>query len=126
MIVFLLVFLGGGIGSAARHAVNLLAASFGADVPWGTFAVNVIGSFVMGLAAGWFAFKTGTGGPQHMRVLVTTGFLGGFTTFSAFSLDAVSLWERGEFGLAAAYVAGSVVISIAALFAGLWVVRSFA
>jgi CrcB protein len=124
MIAVLLVFLGGGAGSVARHGVNLAAGRLGVDFPWGTFTVNVVGSFVMGLIAAWLAFRAGEGWSQHARILLTTGFLGGFTTFSAFSLDTAVLWERGAVGLAGAYVAGSVLLSILALFAGLWVVRS--
>ena len=125
MIAALLVFLGGGAGSVARHGVNLAAGRLaGADFPWATLTVNVVGSFVMGLIAAWLAFRVGEGWPQHVRLLLTTGFLGGFTTFSAFSLDTAVLWERGTVGIAAAYVAGSVALSILALFAGLWVVRT--
>ncbi len=78
----------------------------------------------MGLIAGWFAFRTDVGLTQHTRLFLTTGILGGFTTFSAFSLDAALLWERGAAGAAATYVAGSVVLSIAAVFAGLWLIRT--
>lgn len=125
MIETLLVFLGGGIGAALRHGVNLAAArGLGTAFPWGTFLVNVVGSLVMGLIAGWFAFRADAGLTQHARLFLTTGILGGFTTFSAFSLDAVLLWERNETGLAAAYVVGSVVLSLAGLLAGLWVVRA--
>jgi CrcB protein len=124
MVQLLLVFLGGGVGSMARHGVNLAAGRFGADFPWGTFTVNVVGSFAMGAIAAWLAFRAGEGWSQHIRLLLTTGFLGGFTTFSAFSLDTAVLYERGAVGLAAAYVVASVLISVAALFAGLWLVRS--
>lgn len=119
---FGIVFLGAGIGGSLRHGMNLLAARWlGTDFPYGTLAVNVVGSFVMGLFAGWFLVRTGV--PQHMRLFLTTGILGGFTTFSAFSLDAALLIERHAYWLAAAYVAGSVVASIAALFAGLIIFR---
>lgn len=125
MIQALLVFLGGGIGAALRHGVNIGAARvFGLSFPWGTFIVNVVGSLLMGLLAGWFAFRADAGLAQHFRLFLTTGILGGFTTFSAFSLDAVLLWERNEAGLAAAYVVGSVALSLAGLLAGLWVVRA--
>jgi CrcB protein len=120
-----LVFLGAGIGGVLRHGVNLVSPRwFGAGFPAGTLLINVLGSALMGLIAGWLAFKTQAGWSQHARLFLTTGILGGFTTFSAFSLDAVLLWERGEAGLAAAYVIGSVVLSLAALFAGLALVRS--
>jgi len=122
--VYLIVFLGGGIGAALRHGVNLTAArALGTAFPYGTFAVNVIGSLAMGLLAAYFAFKGDA--TQHWRLFFTTGVLGGFTTFSAFSLDAVLLYERGETGLAALYVVASVAISIAGLFAGLALVRNF-
>ena len=116
--LYLIVFLGAGIGGALRHGVNLASARvFGLGFPFGTLIVNVVGSLAMGLLAGYFAYRTGA--PQHMRLFLTTGILGGFTTFSAFSLDAALLMERHAYGLAAAYVAVSVAISLAALFAGL-------
>ena len=124
MIQTLLVFLGGGIGAAGRHGVNLAAARvFGIGFPWGTLIVNVVGSFAMGLLAAWFAFRADTGLSQHARLFLTTGILGGFTTFSAFSLDAVLLWERGTAALAVAYVLASVVLSLAGLIAGLALIR---
>jgi fluoride exporter len=126
MIQTLLVFLGGGIGAAGRHGVNVAAARLlGTGFPWGTLIVNVVGSFAMGLIAAWFAFRAGSGLSQHARLLLTTGVLGGFTTFSAFSLDAALLWERGAVVAAVSYVLGSVVVSIAGLFAGLALVRAF-
>ena len=121
--LYLIVFLGAGIGGALRHGVNVGAARLlGYGFPFGTLIVNVVGSFIMGVLAGYFAFRPGMA--QHMRLFLTTGILGGFTTFSAFSLDTALLWERGAGGLAAAYVLSSVLISIAALFAGLWLIRS--
>ena len=80
----------------------------------------------MGVLAAWLAFRAGEGWSQPLRLFLATGILGGFTTFSAFSLDAVLIWERGEAGLAAAYVAASVVLSIAGLVAGLALVRAVA
>jgi len=116
--LYLIVFLGAGIGGALRHGVNVAAARlFGYGFPFGTLIVNVVGSFVIGLLAGYFAFRPGI--PQDMRLFLTTGILGGFTTFSAFSLDAALLVERHNYALAAGYLAGSVGISIAALFLGL-------
>jgi fluoride exporter len=124
---FLLVFIGAGLGGALRHAANLACAhAFGAAFPWGTLVVNVLGSLLMGALAGWLAFKAGEGWSQPVRLLLATGILGGFTTFSAFSLDAVLLWERGEAALAASYVGASVGLSIAGLVAGLAVVRTLA
>jgi CrcB protein len=125
MIPTLLVFVGGGLGAALRHGVNLAAARIlGNAFPWGTITVNVAGSFAMGLLAAWFAFRAGSEWTQGARLFLATGVLGGFTTFSAFSLDVVLLWERGAAALTAAYVLASVVLSVAALFAGLWVVRA--
>lgn len=121
---FLIVFLGGGIGAALRHGVNLLSTRFlGTAFPYATLFENVSGSFVMGLLAAYFAFKGDAS--QHWRLFLTTGILGGYTTFSAFSLDAVLLYERSEFALAAVYVLASVVLSIAGLFAGLALIRHF-
>ena len=120
--LYLIVFLGGGLGAALRHGVNVGAARLlGTAFPYGTLAVNVTGSLVMGLIAGWFAFKGDAS--QHWRLFLTTGVLGGYTTFSSFSLDAVLLWERHEPAQAAAYVAASVALSILGLIAGLWLVR---
>ena len=105
---FLIVFLGGGIGAALRHGVNLASARL----------------LAMGVLAAWFAFKGDAS--QSWRLFFTTGILGGYTTFSAFSLDAALLYQRGELGLAALYVLASVALSIGGLFAGLALVRQFA
>ncbi len=122
MLHLLLVALGGAIGSALRHLVNLAALRIaGLTFPWGTIAVNVVGSFVMGLMVEVIARRFGASG--ELRLFATTGVLGGFTTFSAFSFDALVLWERGAAIHAAAYVVSSVAISLAALFAGLWLAR---
>ena len=119
---YLIVFLGAGIGGAGRHGINVLMARlFGTGFPLGTFTVNVVGCFLMGLIAGFFAFRGHL--PQEARLFLTTGILGGFTTFSAFSLDAALLWERGEGGLAALYVAASVVLTLAGVAAGLATIR---
>jgi len=121
---FLIVFLGGGIGAALRHGVNLASARLlGTAFPYHTLIINVTGSLVMGLIAGYFALKGDSS--QSWRLFLTTGILGGYTTFSAFSLDAVLLYERGELGLAALYVLASVALSIGGLFAGLALVRNF-
>ena len=120
---FLVVFLGGGLGAALRHGVNLVAARwFGTLFPYGTLFINVMGSLAMGLIAEYFALKAGL--PQRMRLFLTTGILGGFTTFSAFSLEAALLYERGQHLGAAIYVIASVVLAIAALFVGLAIVRA--
>ena len=124
---FVLVFVGAGLGGALRHAVNLASArAFGMAFPWGTLGVNVLGSLLMGVLAGWLAFRAGEGWSQPLRLFLATGVLGGFTTFSAFSLDAVLLWERGEAGLAAVYTGASVGLSIAGLALGLVLVRALA
>lgn len=122
---YLLVFVGGGLGASLRHAVNVgCARACGTNFPYGTFVINITGSLVMGLIAGYFAFKGEAS--QPWRLFIMTGILGGYTTFSAFSLDAVLLYERGQLGVAAFYVVGSVVLSIAGLLAGLALVRHFA
>jgi CrcB protein len=121
--LYLIVFIGAGIGGALRHGVNVGAARlFGYGFPYGTFIVNVLGSFAMGLLAGFFVYRAGV--PQHFRLFLTTGILGGFTTFSTFSLDAALLIERHAFGAAAGYLVGSVAASLSALFFGLALFRS--
>jgi CrcB protein len=120
---YLLVFFGGGLGASLRHFVNVACGrAFGTGFPWGTFIINITGSTVMGLIAGYLAFKGEAS--QPWRLFLMTGILGGYTTFSAFSLDAALLYERGELMPAAMYVLGSVVLSITGLFAGLALVRS--
>jgi len=117
----LLVALGGALGAVARYLTGLAALRLiGPGFPWGTLAVNVAGSFAMGLLAVTLAHW----GQTRLAPLLMTGFLGGFTTFSAFSLDALTLWERGDALAAAAYVAASVILSLAALAAGLTLARS--
>ena len=117
--LYLIVFVGAGLGGALRHGVNVWAArAFGYGFPFGTLIVNLAGCFLMGLLVGLFAYRTGLV-PQHARLFLTTGLLGGFTTFSAFSLDAALLIERHAYGAAGAYVAGTAVASVAALFLGL-------
>lgn len=119
---YLLVFLGGGIGSTLRHVINMLSArTLGTAFPYSTFMINISGSLAMGLIAGYLAFKGDAS--QNWRLFLMTGILGGYTTFSAFSLDTAVLYERGELGLAAFYVLGSVILSIAGVFAGLAIVR---
>ena len=122
---YLLVFFGGGLGATLRHFINVTCAKcIGTAFPYGTFIINISGSTVMGLIAGYLAFKGEAS--QPWRLFLMTGILGGYTTFSAYSLDAALLYERGELGLAAFYVLGSVVFSIAGLFAGLALVRHLA
>ena len=114
------VALGGAIGASARYLTNVATFRyFGPGFPWGTVVVNVLGSFLMGLLVVVLAQLSG----NRLAPLLMTGVLGGFTTFSAFSLDAVTLWERGEALHAFGYVAGTVSVSIAALVAGLFVAR---
>ncbi len=122
---YLFVFIGGGLGASLRHTVNVGCARLcGLNFPYGTFVVNITGSLLMGLIAGYLAFKGEAS--QPWRLFIMTGILGGYTTFSAFSLDAVTLYERGEIGIALFYVIGSVVLSIVGLVAGLALVRHFA
>jgi fluoride exporter len=119
---YLLVFVGGGLGATLRYLINVTCArTLGTGFPWGTFIINITGSTVMGLIAGYLAFKGEAS--QPWRLFLMTGILGGYTTFSAYSLDAALLYERGELASAALYVVGSVVLSIAGLFAGLALVR---
>jgi len=121
---YLLVFIGGGIGSALRYGVGRVSlVLIGPNFPAGTLAVNVVGCFLMGALAEWLAFRD-TGMGQGAKLLLTTGILGGFTTFSAFALDAVVLWQRGATATAALYVFASVIFSIGGLLAGMALFRS--
>ena len=120
-----LVFLGAGLGGALRHGVNAgCARLFGSGAPWGTLAVNVSGSLAMGLLVGWLALRAEAGWAAPARLFAATGVLGGYTTFSAYSLDALALWERGEAVTALVYAASSVALSIAALAGGLAAARA--
>lgn len=120
---YLIVFVGGGVGAALRHGVNVgFARLFGTAFPYATLFENVSGSVVMGVLIALFAFRAGI--PQHWQLFLTTGILGGYTTFSTFSLDVGVLYERSELGAAALYVLLSVALSIGGLFAGLALVRS--
>ena len=116
----LLVFVGGGIGAVLRYAVGRVATVSGYGAPVATLTVNIVGCFVMGLLAGWF---TSRGGGEPWRLFLLTGVLGGFTTFSAFGLDALTLWQRGAGGQAAAYVAASVILSLGAVAIGFTLTR---
>ena len=121
----MLVMAGGALGAAARFWLGgLLLRQFGSGFPWGTFAVNMIGGLLMGLVAGWLAQRGQAG--DDVRLFAAVGVLGGFTTFSAFSLDAVGLWEQGEAARAALYVGLSLGLSIVALIAGATLARSVA
>ena len=121
MMGYLVVFVRAGVGGAMRHGMNIWVAHvLGIHFPWHTLVINVLGSLVMGLVAGWFIEHHDDG---HLRLFLATGVLGGFTTFSAFSLDAVLLWERHEHLLAALYVGGSVLGAVGGLVLALWVVR---
>jgi CrcB protein len=126
--LYLIVFLGAGIGGALRHGINTVTPRFlGLDFPYATMAINILGSLLMGLIAGYFAFRGGSAGMgsmgQHWRLFLTTGILGGFTTFSTFSLDFALLCQRGALGGAAVYLSVSVVGSLAAIFTALAVAR---
>jgi CrcB protein len=127
--LYLIVFLGAGIGGALRHGVNTAMPRFvGLDFPYATMAINILGSLLMGLIAGYFAFRGGSPGlgqfSQHWRLFLTTGILGGFTTFSTFSLDFAMLAQRGALMGAAAYLLVSVVGSLVAIFIALAVARA--
>lgn len=125
MTMILSIALGGAIGAVARHLANKAALAWlGPGFPWATLAVNVSGSFAMGLVVGWLAAHGGWS--QEARAFVTVGLLGGLTTFSTFSLDMVVLIERGALAQAAGYVLASVVLSIAAVFAGMAAMRGVA
>lgn len=114
------VALGGALGASARYMTNVAAMRLiGPGFPWGTVAVNVAGSFLMGV----IVVTLGHHSANRFAPFLMTGILGGFTTFSAFSLDALTLWERGQTGIAAAYVLGSVLFSLAAIVAGMVVAR---
>jgi len=126
MIHLLLIAIGGAIGASGRHLVNLAVLRlFAPSFPYATLTANVAGGFLMGIAAGYFALRY-EGGGQALRLFLTTGILGGFTTFSAFSLDTVVLWERGDVFSAIVYVVASVALSLVALAAGLLVMRAVA
>lgn len=118
---WLLVFVGGGLGAMARHGINRAGLTLlGPGFPWWTLAVNVSGGFLIGLLAGLFgAWETG----HNARLFLIPGFLGGFTTFSAFSLDALTLWERGAQLQAGLYVLASVILSLIAAAMGLMLSR---
>lgn len=116
------VFLGAGLGGVARHFFNAVVVDLlGAAFPWGTFLINVIGSTAMGFIVEWLALRGNA--PADLRLFLTTGILGGFTTFSTFSLDSAVLYERGQLWLALIYIAASLIVSIGGLFMGMWIIR---
>lgn len=124
MMHLLIVALGGAIGASLRYLSGIAILRIaGASFPYGTLFVNVVGSFIMGLVIAWLAKRTG-GASEELRLFLATGLLGGFTTFSAFSLDFANMWQRGDTTAAFTYVLASVFISILAVFAGLWLARA--
>ena len=115
------VMVGGAIGAGARHLVGqILLARLGPGFPWWTLSVNIAGSLMMGLLIGWLARS---GGSDQARLLLAVGVLGGFTTFSSFSMEFWTLFERGQMAQAAAYVGASVIIGIAACGVGMATMR---
>ncbi|WP_288191594.1 fluoride efflux transporter CrcB [uncultured Phyllobacterium sp.] len=125
MNAILLVASGGAIGSVARYLVGVLMTRiFGMGFPWGTLTVNVAGGLLMGLFIELLARRFN--GSTELRLFVAVGIMGGFTTFSSFSLDVALLWNRGEALFTLIYVLGSVILSIGALFFGLWLARAVA
>lgn len=119
---YLIVFAGAGLGGALRHGVNGFVSNiYGDKFPFGIIAINISGSLLLGLLAGWFAFKGDE--PAGWRLFLTTGLCGGYTTFSTFSQDTILLIDRGQTGTAALYVFLSVALSLLAFFAGLWLTR---
>ena len=120
---FLIVAAGGALGAVARYGVGTLAGRLGASHwPWGTLTVNILGGLLMGALTGWLAFRGGLHA-ESIRLFAAVGILGGFTTFSAFSLETALMIEKRQLALAGGYVAASVVLSVLALFLGLMVAR---
>lgn len=125
MNAILAIAAGGALGALMRHGVNVGAVRLlGHGFPYGTFTVNILGSFAMGLLIAIFAHYWQPS--ENMRMFLVTGFLGAFTTFSTFSLDFANLWERHAYLHSALYLGGSVIVSITALFAAMALVRAFA
>ena len=117
---FLIVAAGGALGAVARYGIGRLLPAGG--WPWATLTVNGVGGLLMGLLAGWLALRAGAG-QESLRLFAAVGLLGGFTTFSAFSLETVLMIERRQFAMAGGYVLASVALSVLALFIGLMVAR---
>ena len=119
----LLVAVGGALGSIARYLTGLATLRwFGPNFPWGTLAVNILGGLAIGIFAELIARRFD--GSQELRLFIVTGILGGFTTFSAFTLEVTAMAERGEYTTALTYILASVVISVGAVFSGLALVRA--
>lgn len=119
---YLWVFIGGGLGSALRHGANVLAARFwGIQYPVGTLCINVLGSFAMGAAVEYLAMKTGLS--HQVRLFLTTGVIGGFTTFSTFTLEIATLSSRGEAIWAGLYILSSLIFGVGGFYAGMALVR---
>lgn len=116
------VGVGGGLGALARYYIAGMIQSAATAFPWGIFIVNISGGLLMGLIVEASALKLNL--PPDLRAFLTVGILGGYTTFSTFSLDSALLLQKGAYLQAAAYMIGSVVLSVLALFAGLWLVRA--
>lgn len=123
MKMVLMAALGGALGSSGRYLVNMATLRlFGAGFPWGTICVNIIGSFLMGVLIESLALRYNAS--EATRIFLATGFLGGFTTFSAFSLDVIALFERKQFLASTLYLTASVFFSVLALYAGLSLIRA--
>ena len=119
---YLIVFLGAGIGGSLRHFVNVLAMRLGEPTYVGTAFINITGSLLIGLFVEYFALKSHL--PRRWLLFITTGIMGGYTTFSTFSLETVLLVERSQYVTAFAYVVGSFVLSVGATFSAFWILRS--
>lgn len=118
----MLVALGGGIGAAGRYFTGkAMFALAGGAFPWGTLTVNVLGGLLMGILTEVLALR---GGNEALRLFLAVGVLGGFTTFSSYSLELVLMVEKGQFSMAALYAAGSTIASVLALLLGLWLMRT--
>ena len=125
MKMILMVALGGAIGSSSRYLVGVAATRlFGIGFPWGTLIVNIVGSFLMGVLVAALALRYSVS--NEVRAFLAIGVLGGFTTFSSFTLDAVSLYEKKQYLATMSYMGGSVILSLLAMFLGLAVIRAIA
>lgn len=118
---FLLVFIGGGLGSALRFLINNWLPFKGEGIPWNTFSVNILGSYIIGLILGYYLHTANTN--NAMSLLLVTGFCGGFTTFSAFAFENSQLLKNGDFTTFSVYVVGSIFLGILAVLVGIWTVK---